>query len=63
MAARSWDATYGMDTDNPDASKIGSFRQNLDQDGDAWYWWSCVLADVEKLTLASIKKVFLKRYG
>ena len=63
MAARSWDATYGMDTDNPDASKIAIFRQNLDRDGDAWYWWSCILADVEKLTFASIKKAFLKRYG
>ena len=63
MAARSWDATYGADTDNPNASKIAIFRQNLDRDGDAWYWWSCVLADVEKLTFASIKKAFPKRYG
>ena len=63
MAARSWDATYGADTDNPDAAKIAIFRQNLDREGDAWYWWSCVLADVEKLTFAGIKKAFLKRYG
>ena len=28
MAARSWDATYGMDTDNPDASKIAIFINN-----------------------------------
>ena len=63
MAARSWDATYGADTDNPDASKIAIFRQNLDPDREAWYWWSCVLAEVEKLTFTAIKKAFLKRYG
>ena len=63
MAARSWDATYGADTDNPDSSKIAIIRQNLDGDGDAKYWWSSVLVDVEKLTFASIKKAIPKRYG
>ena len=63
MAACSWDATYGTDTDILDASMISIFRENLDRDGDVWYWWSCILADVEKLTFTGIKKAFLKRYG
>ena len=63
MAARSWDATYGADTDQPDASKIAIFRQNLDRDGDGWYWWSCILANEEKKAFPSIKKAFLARYG
>ena len=39
MAARRWDASYGADSDNPEASKIALFRQNLDRNGDAWHWW------------------------
>ena len=35
MATRSRDATNGVDTDNPDASKIAIFRQNLNRDGEA----------------------------
>ena len=37
MAARSWDATYGADAENPESSKIALFRQNLDKDGVAWH--------------------------
>ena len=63
MAAKCWDTAYGGDTDKPDGSKIAIFRQNLDKDGDAWYWWSCVLSDEEKKTFAGIKTAFLARYG
>ena len=63
MAAKSWDASYGADTDNPEASKIALFRQNLDKNGDAWHWWSCVLDDDLKGAFGTIKEAFLARYG
>ena len=63
MAARSWDAIYGPDANNPEASKIALFRQNLDRNGDAWHWWSCVLEDELKGTFGAIKGAFLARYS
>ena len=63
MAAKCWDATYGQDADKPDGSKILLFRQNLDRDGDAWYWWSCILGESEKKNYSDIKAAFLARYG
>lgn len=62
MAARSWNAVYGQETDEPDTSRIAIFRQNLDRDGDAWHWWSCVLGQETKSTYDGIKKAFLARY-
>ena len=63
MAARSWDVIYGADVNNPEASKIALFRQNLDRNGDAWHWWSCVLEDELKGTFGAIKGTFLARYS
>ena len=63
MAAKCGDATYGQDADKPDESKILLFRQNLDRDGDAWYWWSCILGESEKKNYSDIEAAFLARYG
>ena len=62
MAARSWDSLYGADTDHPESSKIALFRQNLDRDGDAWHWWTCIVESGVKESWEAIKKAFLARY-
>ena len=63
MAAQSWEVTFGVNADKPDATKIAIFRQNLDKDGDAWHWWTRVLSEKDKESFVSLKKAFLERYG
>ena len=63
LAAQLWDATIGQSSNGADASKLTSFLQNLDKNGDAWHWWTQVLSQEAKDLFEEIKKAFLERYG
>ena len=62
-AAQLWDVTVGQRSNGADASKITLFRLNLDNNGDAWYWWTQVLSQEAKISFDEIKKALRERYG
>ncbi|KAG0130026.1 hypothetical protein HOY82DRAFT_610018 [Tuber indicum] len=63
-AALSWDLTITpgiMDATNK--LKIRLFCQNLERNGDAWYWWCYVLPEKDKKNYSKIAEEFRNRYG